>query len=598
MLSNLTKLNGISTKFSGILRNFTSKVFIIGGNAGGCSAGAKIRRTSEDVDITILEKSQFMSWANCGLPYHLSGTIPNRDNLLLSTAEKFWEQMRIDVKTGNEAIQVMCDENKIKVYDHHVKKSVIYDYDKLIISPGSYSFAPPIKNIYAPNIFSLKTINDMDKIMFFLSKHSGIKKVVICGAGAIGLESAENFVKLGCEVTIVDMEESILPRALDKDFAQYYQTFLEKKGLKFVMGNAASSFEMGKNGYANKVVLKDGQEIDFDLALVSLGSRPNTKFLANSGLDIDKQGFVNVDEHLQTNYPDVFACGDIVLCEYLLTKNKAPNFLAGPANKMGRIAGYNSVVKKEDRLKFKPVLGTFAVEAFGIGCAKTGLNENECKDNNYSYEVAIGFPLNHVGYMPGAVSVASKLLYEKGTGKILGGQICGQDGVDKRNDVIATAITGGMTVFDFEQIDLTYCPQYGAPKDVVCQMAMIACDSLRGQTKNITYKDFLNKVKELGQNNVQVVDVMTPKEHSFLNFPNSVNIDYENNFREDIHKLDSNKHTFIYCKAGWRAYRAYRILRSNGFKNLYNISGGIRFMTQDKAENCPNEDQNFKFDFN
>ncbi|KAJ3443164.1 phage shock protein e-related protein [Anaeramoeba flamelloides] len=566
-------------KFKFQKQNKEEKIVVIGGNAAGCSVAAKARRMSEKADIVIYEMSENVSWANCGLPYYIGGIVKPRKELIRTPTEVFNKEMNIVVHTKHKAVSVDAEKKTIQVWDLEQDEKKTVTFDKLVISTGTKNLCLPIENINSPNIFPLKTVAHVDKIKSWLDNTKDIKNVLICGAGAIGLETGENFMQLGFNVTVVDMAPHVLPRALDLDMAQYFQRKLKKGGMKFIFNDAIQSFQRGEGQLVEQATLRSGKIIKFDLALASLGIIPNTEFLKDSKIEMDRK-MVKVNSKMQTNFPYIYACGDIVQSKHLVTNKIGPNFLAGPASKQGRIVGNNVIVPPEKQLEFPGVLNTFIIEVFGFGCGKTGLSERECIQNEYDYGVSIVLPKNHVGYYPKSERLALKMVYDKKTEKILGAQAIGRNGAARRLDVLSTAITGGLTIYDVEHLDLCYSPQFGAPKDAVCMLALYAGNQLSEECSSVTFPQFEKMLEEHGEENIQILDVRTPEEYKKKHYPNSILIDYEDDFRNDLlkHNLDKEKLTFIYCRAGWRGYRALLIMKDRGFTNVHNISGGFFFM--------------------
>ncbi|KAJ3434666.1 phage shock protein e-related protein [Anaeramoeba flamelloides] len=566
-------------KFKFQKQNKEEKIVIIGGNAAGCSVAAKARRMSEKANIVIYEMTENVSWANCGLPYYIGGIVKPREQLIRTPTKVFNKVMNVVVYTKHKAVSVDAENKTIQVWDLEQDEKKTVTFDKLVISTGTKNLCLPIENMNSPNIFPLKTIEHVDAIKSWVDNNQDIENVLICGAGAIGLETGENFIHLGFNVTVVDMAPHVLPRAIDFDMAQYFQRKLKKRGMKFIFNDSIESFQRGEGKLANQATLRSGKIIKFDLALASLGIVPNTEFLKDSGIEMDGR-MVKVNSKMQTNFPYIYACGDIVKCKHLVTNKIGPNFLAGPASKQGRIVGNNVIVSNERQLEFPGVLNTFIIEVFGFGCGKTGLSERECIQNEYDYGVSIVLPKNHVSYMPNSERLALKMLYDKKTEKILGAQAIGRDGAARRLDVLSTAITGGLTIYDVEHLDLCYSPQFGAPKDAVCMLALCAGNQLSEETSAITFQQFEKMIEEHGEENIQIIDVRTLKEYKKRHYPNSILIDYKDDFRNNLlkHNLDKEKLTVIYCRAGYRAYRTLLIMKDRGFTNVHNISGGFFFM--------------------
>ncbi|KAJ5068254.1 phage shock protein e-related protein [Anaeramoeba ignava] len=564
--------------FSHLTRLFAQqapKIVVVGGVAGGATAAAKARRINESAKITVFEKGPYPSFGNCGLPYYISNTIPTRGDLLLRTPAEFWDQFRVDMKVNHEVTKIDLNSKKVYVKDLDNKKEFSEEFDKLILSPGAKAIIPRNPTFRAKNLFPLKTIPDSELIKRYLQE-SETKNVVIVGASYIGMEVAENFHKLGMNVTVIDLLPNVFGLTMDIDISRKTQTLCEIKGIKFILNDGISHFETDARNRATEAVLQSGKKIPLDLGILSLGVFPDTAFLKDSGITLDDRGYIPIDDRCSTNHPDVYAAGDAVLSKSILTNTLDRFALAGPANKQGRVAGANAA---GGNMRFRGSLGTAIISLFGYGIGRTGLTINQCKKLGIKYTVAETHLPYHVSYYPGFSIVSFVLIAEEKTGRILGAQAMGKEGVDKKIDTISTAISANMTVFDLEDLDLCYSPQFGKAKECVNQIGMVAANHIRGESTNITLDDFKEKMKK-NKENIQVIDVRTPEEYQISHLPDALLVDFENKFRENMHKIDKNKEVIVHCLAGQRGYFALRVLRQHGFNNVKNITGGMRSMAK------------------
>ena len=543
-----------------------NKIVVVGGVAGGAGAATKARRVDEAAEIIMFERSGYVSFANCGLPYHIGGQIPERENLFLVLPDRFKKWYNIDAKINHEVIKIDKENKKVQVKNHITQETFWETYDKLIVATGGSSVKPQVPGIDLENIYNLWTVRDMDSILQTFSG-SAVRKVTVIGAGFVGLEMVEAFVDRGLEVTLIEKDKQILP-AIDHEMTKKLQTKLEEKNVKIILGQGVASFE-GKEGKVIKAVLDSGTSIETDLVVVSVGVKPNLHLLKDAGIDIGITGGVVVDEYMQTSDSHIYAAGDIVESTHLVTGKKVRVPLAGPANKQGRIAGANAA---GGNLKFKGVLGTFIVKIFDMAAAKTGLSEKELANEKIDYFISYSATKSHSGYYPGAEWMIIKLLVEKGTGRLLGAQIVGEKGVDKRIDILATAIYANLTVEDLENLDLAYAPPFSLAKDPVIIAGMVAANLMRGEVETINLKEF-NDLLEKGEE-VQVIDCRSISDIDMMgrisNDDEVMPIDEIRDFFDD---LDKDVPIVIYCGIGYRSYLAYKILKHHGF-NVKSLSGG------------------------
>ncbi|GJL55488.1 MAG: hypothetical protein NPIRA02_26200 [Nitrospirales bacterium] len=543
-----------------------TKIVIIGGVAGGASAATKARRADETAQIVMFERGLFVSFANCGLPYYVGNTITDRDELLLQTPASFWRRFRIKAHIRHEVLHINRDEKRIEVKNLQTGKIFFEPYDKLILAPGAGAVVPPLPGIVAKNIFTVKTVPDSDAIKSFMKAHA-LKHALIVGGGFIGLETAEALMNLKLDVTVVEIADQIL-LPFDLDMATLVSTHLREKGLHLIEGDGIRAFH-DRDGHAYEAELQSGRRLPMDLAILSIGVRPELKLAQEAELQIGNAGGIVVNDHQQTTDPDIYAAGDAVEVQHLVTGKPTRIPLAGPANKQGRVAGANAA---GGDLRFPGALGTAIVETMGIIAAKTGLSEKEAKAHGYDYFVSVTHPLDHAGYYPGAGQLHIKLTVEQKTGRLLGAQIIGEQGVDKRIDVLATALTAGLTVEDLEYLDLAYAPQFNSAKGPVIMAGFVAANTLRGEVQTITSDELQHKLTI--NPDLQLLDVRTSSEYQAQHLPHAHLLPIDE-LREHLQNLDSQKETVVYCRVGLRGYLAARILLQHGFEKVYNLTGGI-----------------------
>ena len=543
----------------------STRIIIVGGVAGGASAAAKARRTNESADIVMFEKGPYVSFANCGLPYYVGETIQNRDDLLLQTPERFWKRFRVQVQVLHEVIRIDRTAKCVQVKNLITQDITSHPYDTLILAPGAGAIMPNIPGIQAKNIFTVKTVPDSDAIKTFL-KNYPTQHALIIGGGFIGLETAEALKNRGRTVTIIEKAPQILP-PFDPDMATLVAHHLQEKGVKIVAGDGINGFRQ-EGEFAKEAELESGKRLPMDLAILSIGVRPELKLAREAGLEIGPSGGIAVNERQQTSDPDIYAAGDAVETVHLVTGKRTRIPLAGPANKQGRVAGANAA---GGDLQFHGALGTAIVESMGITAAKTGLSEHEAKAHGLNYFVSLTHPLDHAGYYPGAEALHMKLVVEQQTGKLFGAQIVGDQGVDKRIDVLATALHAGMRVQDLEQLDLAYAPQFNSAKGPVIMAGFVAANTLRGEVKTLTGEELQQKIKT--NPSLQLLDVRTTNEYQEAHIPHARLIPVDE-LRDQLQELDPSQETVVYCRVGLRGYLASRILLQHGFTNVFNLTGG------------------------
>ncbi len=533
------------------------KILIVGGVAGGASAAARLRRLDETAQIIMFERGDYISFANCGLPYYIGGAIKNRDDLLVQTPQSFKQRFNIDVRVKNEVVKIDRRKKQVEIAVLSTGKKYVEGYDKLILSPGAEPLKPPLPGIDSDRIFTLRNIPDMDRITEFIRKNSPEKAIVI-GAGYIGLEMAENLHAQGLSVEIVEMLDQVMP-ALDKEMAFFLQKHLKEHGVHLHLYDGVASFN--QSGSSLKVKLSSGKELDCDFAMLAIGVGPEVKLAREAGLELGPQSGIKVNEYLQTSDSDIYAIGDAVEVKDFVLGDANLIPLAGPANKQGRIVADNICGRNR---KYNGTQGTSVLKVFDLTVAMTGPSEKALIKKKIEYEKLYLHPANHAGYYPGAREMHIKLLFTKPQGRILGAQIVGSDGVDKRIDVFAVAIRAGMTVFDLQELELAYAPPYGSAKDPVNIAGYAAANILDGTVKvkhfnEIEKEDFM-------------LDVRSPSEFARGAIPNALNVPL-NHLRDKLNELPRTKTINAYCAVGLRSYMACRILEQNGF-DARNLPGG------------------------
>ena len=554
------------------------KIVIVGGVAGGASCAARLRRLDESAEIIMIEKGPYISFANCGLPYHVGGVIDNRDKLLLQTPQSFNARFNVDVRVNSEVKRINRNAKTVTVArDGHTYEE---SYDVLVLSPGSTPVVPNLPGIDSSRVKPLWNIPDMDAIMDVM-KQSEAKNAVVVGGGFIGIEMAENLKEAGLSVTLVEMLDQVMP-PIDFEMAQMLHKHLVDNGVALALGERVERFEESANGVT---VVTDKRAIPADIVILAIGVKPNTSLAVESGLKTNARGGIVVDEHLKTSDENIYAVGDAVEIENYVTHERAMIPLAGPANKMGRMAADNICGMNR---KYKGTLGSSVAKVFDMTVASTGLSEKQLKSTGKiigkDFGVTVIHPLSHAGYYPGGMPLTLKLLFSMPEGRVLGAQAVGYKGVEKRVDVVASAMHFHATVYDLEELELCYAPPYSSAKDPVNMAGYSADNILSGLVKNITF----GELKSL-QKDAVFIDVRTPAEVSMGVVPGSVNIPVDS-LRDKIQTLDKDKTYIIYCAVGIRAYIAARMLVQNGFKDVRNLAGGFttyRVASQDYTMSAP-----------
>ncbi len=542
------------------------KILIVGGVAGGATAATRLRRLSEENEVIIFEKGQYVSFANCGLPYHISGTIDKRDALLLQTPESLKERYNLDVRVFTEVLSIYTVDKKVSVKNLQTGEIYLENYDKLLLSPGAEPIKPPFEGIDSDKIYTLRNIPDMDKIV---AKTKNAQNFVVVGGGFIGLEVAENLIEAGKSVKLVELGNQVMA-PVDFDIASFVHEKAKQKGLELLLNVGVEKFN--DKGETIEVFLNNGTSLETDAVILAIGVKPETKLAEEAGLEIGETRGILVNEFMQTSNPDIYAVGDAIEVVHYINNKKVLIPLAWPANRQGRIVADNIVLGNQ--YKYRGSLGSSILKFFELSVASTGLNEKTLKKFGISYKTAIVTRGHHAGYYPGAKNMVLKVIFDE-NGKIFGAQAVGEAGVDKRIDVIATAIKGNLTVYDLPEIEITYAPPFNSAKDPVNIAGYAAENILKGDLEMVNYDEFWDFVKE---NDAVILDVRTSKEFSGGAIEGAININVDD-LRANLEKLDKNKMYAIYCQVGLRGYLANRIMRNNGFRAV-NLNGGYNLWSK------------------
>ena len=539
------------------------KTIIIGGVAGGASAAARLRRLDEKAEIIVMERGGFVSFANCGLPYYIGGEITKQSNLTLQTPESFRNRFNIDVRVNNEVMAINSADKTVSVHNTENGKIYTESYDRLILSPGAEPIKPRISGINSERVFTLRNIPDTLKIKSFIDKQKP-KSAVIVGGGYIGVEMAENLKNAGLDVTVIELSDHLFA-PLDFDMAADVHAYLRKNGVKLVLGNGVK--EIKEKNDSLFVELECGN-ISADMLIMSVGVRPETTLAKDCGILCNPRGSIIVDRHMKTNVADIFAVGDAVEVTDFITGNPAFIPLAGPANKQGRIAADNICGLDSE---YTGTQGSSVLKLFDMTVATTGLNEKSATADGVDYDKTYIYYASHASYYPGAVNMSIKALWDKNTHKLIGAQIIGFDGVDKRMDVLATAIRFGAKVTDLTKLELCYAPPFGSAKDPVNMLGFVSENVITGKIKQFFPEDIASLPRD---GSVTLLDTRTATEVSRGKIDGFINIPLDS-LRENLDKIPKNKPIYVHCHSGLRSYIACRILAGNGY-DCYNLAGGWR----------------------
>lgn len=542
-----------------------SRYLIIGGVAGGATTAARLRRNDESAEIVLFERGEYISYANCGLPYYLGNTIRDRNRLFVQTPESFNELLNVDVRNLCEVTSINRKAKTVTVKNLRDGSETEEAYDKLVLSPGAEPVKPPLKGIESKRIFTVRNVRDTDLLKSFLDTEKP-KRAIVVGAGFIGLEMAENLHASGIFVTIVEMAAQVMT-PLDYEMAAEVHQHLKVKGVEFYLKDGVSTFHEDSDRITMK--LNSGRNLEADLVILSIGVRPDSILAKEAGLEIGQTRGIKVDKYLRTNDPDIYAVGDAIEYPSPITGVPTITYLAGPANKQGRICADNIVYG--DTSEYKGAIGTAVAKVFDLTVAATGVSEKILDKEKIEYQSCVTHSSSHAGYYPGATAMSIKILFSPTDGKLFGGQIVGYDGVDKRIDTISTVIRRGGDITDLTEIEHAYAPPYSSAKDPVNIIGFVAENILKGRSKHIRW----DELRARDMNDIQLVDVRLSEEVGIGTIEGSQNIPLQQ-IRKRIGEFRHDRTIVVFCGVGLRAYMAERILRQNGFDDVCNLSGGYK----------------------
>lgn len=540
------------------------KYIIIGGVAGGASTAARLRRMDEKASIILFEKGSYISYANCGLPYYIGDVITERNKLFVQTATSFKQRFNIDARVESEVLKIDPIAKNVEVKNLQTGETYTESYDKLVLSPGAEPVRPPLEGINSEGIFTLRNVVDTDKIKAYVSRFPKGKAVVI-GAGFIGLEMAENLHHLGMQVTIIEMGNQVLA-PVDFTIAALAQQHIRSKGVNLMLNTAVTGFS--RTGTGLEVQVKDQAALEADVVILSIGVKPDTRLAADAGITIGNGRGILVNEYLQTSNPDIYAVGDAIEFINPITGNSMPTYLAGPANKQGRICANNMVLGNQQ--KYHGSINTAIVKIFDLTVAVAGVASKHLQAANIEHRVSITHSGSHAGYYPGSEQMTIQIQFSPKDGQLLGAQIIGVDGVDKRIDTLSSVIQRRSTIDELTEFEHAYAPPYSSAKDPVNMAGFVAENILQKRIQVVPW----TKVAEIGENDL-LVDVRMPEEFKAGNIPGSINIPVDE-LRSRLNELPKDREIYIYCQIGLRGYLAQRILLQNDFTRVYNISGGYK----------------------
>ncbi len=547
--------------------NQQKRIVIVGGVAGGAAAAAKARRTDEHAEITMFERGPHVSFANCGLPYYVGGDIAERASLLLQTPDSFWRRFRVRVHVRHEVLAIDRVAQTVAVRNLETGATFQQPYDALVLAPGAGAIVPPLAGLPAKNAFVVKTVPDSDAVRLWLDEQKPTRAVVV-GAGFIGLETAEALHQRGLHVTVVERQPQVLP-ALDADMAEHVAQRLRERGVALVLGDGIAGLQTDAAQVVTGVQLASGKVLPAGIVVLSIGVRPELSLARTAGLEIGAAGGIAVDERQQTSDPHIFAAGDAVEVVQRVTGQKVRMPMAGPASKQGRVAGANAA---GGDLRFAGALGTAILGIMGFSAGRTGLTERDAKALGLNVLVTYTHNFDHASYYPGAQMLHIKLVTDAATGRLLGGQVAGENGVDKRLDVLATALQAGMHVDELEELDLAYAPQFSSARDPVIMAGLVAANALRNGLDVVTCPTLRARVA--AGKSIQLLDVRTPGEFATGHLEGARNVPVDD-LRDRLGELNRAAETVVYCKVGFRGYLAARILQQNGFADVKNLTGGM-----------------------
>lgn len=535
------------------------KTVIVGGVAGGASAAARLRRLDESAKIIILERGEYVSFANCGLPYYIGGVIDDKSKLTLQTPESFRARFNIDVRTSNEAVKIDPVAKSVTVKNLKTGELHEESYDSLILSPGAEPIRPNLPGVNGDNVFTLRNIPDTFKIKSYIGTVKP-KSAAVIGGGYIGVEMAENLKESGLDVTVVELSDHLIA-PLDFDMAADVHRYIKSKGIKLYLNN-------GLRAVDGKTVVLDSGSFDSDMVILSVGVRPETALARDCGIEVNQRGSIIVDSHMKTNFADIYAVGDAVQVDDFITEQPSFIPLAGPANKQGRIAADNIAGISSE---YTGTQGSAVLKLFDMTVATTGINEKSARSAGIDYDKAYIYSGSHASYYPGVTNMSIKALWDKKTLKIIGAQIVGFDGVDKRMDVIAAAIRFGARITDLTELELCYAPPFGSAKDPVNMLGFVAENVVTGKVKQFFWHDVEGLPRD---ESVTLLDVRTKTEVSRGKIDGFINIPLDA-LRDRLSEIPKDKPVYVHCHSGLRSYIACRILSGNGY-DCYNLAGGWR----------------------
>ena len=550
------------------------KVVIVGGVAGGATAAARIRRLDEQAQIVVFERSGYVSYANCGLPYYVGGVITDPAELTLQTPESFYMRFRVDMKVHHEVTAIHPDTKTVSVRNLETGETFEESYDKLILSPGAKPAQPRIPGVGIDKVFTLRTVEDTFRIKEYINAYHP-RSAVLAGGGFIGLELAENLRELGMDVTIVQRPKQLM-NPLDADMAAFLHNEVRKHGVRLALGHTVEGFAKRDDGV--DILLKGETSLHADMVVLAIGVTPDTALAKEAGLELGIKDSIVVNERMETSIPDIYAAGDAVQVRHYVTGEKALISLAGPANKQGRIIADN-ICGGDSR--YPGSQGSSVIKVFDLTAAVTGINETNAVKAGLDVDTVILSPMSHAGYYPGGRLMTMKVVFEKGTGRLLGAQIVGYEGVDKRIDVLATAIHAGLKADQLRELDLAYAPPYSSAKDPVNMAGFMIDNILRGVLKQWHLEETDGLPRD---GSVTLLDTRTAEEYEEGHIDGFRNIPVDE-LRERLSEIEKGKRVYVICQSGLRSYIASRILEGNGYE-AYNFSGGFRFYDAVTHDRC------------
>ena len=550
------------------------KVVIVGGVAGGATAAARIRRLDEQAEILVFERSGYISYANCGLPYYIGGVIENPQQLTLQTPESFFSRFRVHMKVHHEVTAIHPERKTVSVKNLESGEVFEESYDKLLLSPGAKPTQPRLPGVGIDKLFTLRTVEDTFRIKEYINQNHP-KSAVLAGGGFISLELAENLRELGMDVTIVQRPKQLM-NPFDSDMASFIHSEMRRHGIKLALGHTVEGFVEKEDGV--EVLLKEEPSLCADMVVLAIGVTPDTYLAGEAGLELGIKGSILVNDRMETSIPDIYAVGDAVQVKHYVTGQEALISLAGPANRQGRIAADN-ICGGDSR--YPGSQGSSVIKVFDMTAASTGLNETNAKKAGLDVDKVILSPMSHAGYYPGGRLMTMKVVFEKETYRLLGAQIVGYEGVDKRIDVLATAIHTGMKATELKDLDLAYAPPYSSAKDPVNMAGFMVDNLLNGILKQFHLEDLASLPHD---GSVTLLDTRTVGEYRRGHIDGFVNIPVDE-LRERLDEIETGKPVYVICQSGLRSYIACRILAGNGF-DCYNFSGGFRFYDAVMHDRC------------